>query len=118
MFINGSYLHLAGSSGTIAIEDSIFRLGLALYGGAIYSASMTKIKLSIVGSDFKYNKASVSGGAVLLDQMDSYDIKVDKIGFKENLCRYYGDNLYMRQTEMKHGEITPTVEGAQSERRL
>lgn len=38
----------------------------------------------------------VSGGAIYVDEMSEYEVRVEKTKFNDNLAGLYGDNVYAR----------------------
>ena len=61
--------------------------------------------LSIQDTLFEANRAEVHGGAVFIDNLDSYGISIKTSTFKENKCRSYGDNIYIQQTKRELNTI-------------
>ena len=95
---NGTFIYFTGHY--LEINDCQFASGYALYGGAIYVQDLTSDGLTVIiqNSQFDDNSADLSGGAVMIDQLNLHSIEISDSNFTDNRANIYGDNIYLMQT--------------------
>lgn len=72
-------------------------MGDADFGGAIYVGPIQNLTFTATKNTFDNNVASIDGGAVYMQDLDSYQILVDQNVFRENKCGKYGDTIHLKQ---------------------
>ena len=72
-------------------------MGDANFGGAIFIGPVQNLTFISAKNAFDNNVASLDGGAIYFQEMDSYRTLLDQNAYRENKCGRFGDNIYLKQ---------------------